>query len=209
MGQAMELETRDTQAPVTLADECFGVAFHEALVHQAVATYAQRGRQGTSAQKNRSAVRGGGSKPWRQKGTGRARAGSIRSPIWRGGGLAHPATGRVYEVKLNKKMYRHAMRSIFSELLRQERLHVVESFDLPEPKTRLAREKLESLGLTRTLVLVEHMEPNVFLAMRNLPNYDACEVSAVDPVSLLRYEHVVVTRLALDLLERRLGGTSS
>lgn len=205
----MELKTRDTQAAVTLADECFDVAFHEALVHQAVVTYAQRGRQGSSAQKNRAAVRGGGSKPWRQKGTGRARAGSIRSPIWRGGGLAHPATNRTYKAKLNKKMYRHAMRSIFSELLRRERLHVVESFDLPEPKTRLAREKLEGLGLTGVLILVERMEPNVFLAVRNLPDYDACEAGAVDPVSLLRYQHVVVTRSALNLLEQRLGGTAS
>lgn len=205
----MKLKTRDTKKAVTLADECFDVAFHEALVHQAVVTYAQRGRQGNSAQKNRAAVRGGGAKPWRQKGTGRARAGSIRSPIWRGGGLAHPATNRTYNAKLNKKMYRHAMRSIFSELLRQERLHVVESFDLPEPKTRLAREKLEELGLTSVLILVERMEPNVFLAVRNLPDYDACEVSAVDPVSLLRYEHVVATRSALNLLEQRLGGTAS
>lgn len=205
----MEVKTRDTQAAVTLADECFDVAFHEALIHQAVVAYAQRGRQGTSAQKTRAAVRGGGTKPWRQKGTGRARAGSIRSPIWRGGGVIHPAANRTYKAKLNKKMYRHAMRSIFSELLRQERLHVVESFDLPEPKTRLARQKLDELGLNSTLILVERMEPNVFLAMRNLPDYDACEVSAVDPVSLLRYEHVVATRPALELLEQRLGGTAS
>lgn len=205
----MELKTRDTQVAVTVADECFAVAFHEALVHQAVVTYAQRGRQGTSAQKNRAAVRGGGSKPWRQKGTGRARAGSIRSPIWRGGGLAHPASNRTYEAKLNRKMYRHAMRSICSELLRRERLHVVESFDLPEPKTRLAREKLEGLGLSGVLILVERMEPNVFLAVRNLPDYDVCEANAVDPVSLLRYEHVLITRPALNLLQQRLGGAAS
>ncbi len=205
----MEMMTRDAMTAVTLADECFAVEFHEALVHQAVVTYARRGRAGTVARKNRAAVRGGGAKPWRQKGTGRARAGSVRSPIWRGGGIAHPPNDRSYDAKMNKKMYRRAMRSIFSELLRQERLHVVESFDLPEPKTRLAREKLEKLGLTGALVLVERMEPNVFLAMRNLPNQDACEVGAVDPVSLLRYERVVVTRSALAPLERRLGGTAS
>lgn len=205
----MKLETLDTKAAVTVADECFDVAFHEALVHQAVVTYAQRGRRGSSAQKNRSAARGGGAKPWRQKGTGRARAGTIRSPIWRGGGLAHPARNRAYDAKMNKKMYRHAMRSIFSELLRRKRLHVVESFDLPEPKTRLAREKLDGLGLSSVLILVERMEPNVFLAVRNLPDYDACEVGAVDPVSLLRHENVLVTQSALSLLETRLGGAAS
>ena len=205
----MELKTRDTQATVNVADECFGVAFHEALIHQAVVTYAQRGRQGDSSQKTRGEVRGGGVKPWRQKGTGRARAGSIRSPIWRGGGVTHAATSRTYKAKMNKKMYRHAMRSIFSELLRQERLHVVESFDLPEPKTRLARERLEGYGLSSVLILVERMETNVFLAVRNLPDYDACEVNAVDPVSLLRYEHVLITQSALSLLEQRLGGAAS
>ena len=205
----MELKTRDTQAVVNVADECFGVAFHEALIHQAVVTYAQRGRQGDSAQKTRGEVRGGGAKPWKQKGTGRARAGSIRSPIWRGGGVTHAATSRTYKAKMNKKMYRHAMRSIFSELLRQERLHVVESFDLPEPKTRLARERLEGYGLSSVLILVERMETNVFLAVRNLPDYDACEVNAVDPVSLLRYEHVLITQSALSLLEKRLGGAAS
>ena len=205
----MKLKTRDTQAAVTVADECFDVAFHEALVHQAVVTCAARARSGTSAQKNRAAVRGGGAKPWRQKGTGRARAGSIRSPIWRGGGVTHPAGNRSYNPKMNKKMYRHAMRSIVSELLRQERLHVVESFDLPEPKTRLAREKLEGLGLASVLIVVDRMEPNVFLAVRNLPHYEACEVSAVDPVSLLRYEHVLITQAALGLLEQRLGGAAS
>ena len=205
----MELKTLDAQATVVLPDECFGVAFHEALAHQAVVTYAQRGRQGGVKQKNRAAVRGGGAKPWRQKGTGRARAGSIRSPIWRGGGAAHPAGGRSYKTKMNKKMYRHAMRSIFSELLRQGHLHVVESFDLPEPKTRLAKEKFNGYGLSSVLVLVESMEPNVFLAVRNLPDYEVCEINAVDPISLMRYEHILITRPALSLLEKRLGGAAS
>ena len=208
----MELKTRDTQAAVTLAETCFGVDFHEALVHQAVVAYARAGRSGTATQKNRSAVRGGGAKPWRQKGTGRARAGTIRSPIWRGGGLAHPAGNRSYKTKLNKKMYRHAMRSILSELLRQERLHVVESFELPEPKTRLALEKLgkiEGLDQGSVLILVEKMEPNVHLAVRNLPDHEVCEAAGVDPVSLLRHEHVLATRAAVAALEQRLGGTAA
>lgn len=205
----MKIKLRDTQAAVTVADECFDAAFHEALVHQAVRTYAQGARQGDAAQKNRAAVRGGGAKPWRQKGTGRARAGSIRSPIWRGGGVAHPGGKRNYKLKMNRKMFRQAMRSIFSELLRRERMHVVEDFALPEPKTRLAREKLEAYGLPNALILVDKMEPNVYLAVRNLKNYDACEAQAADPVSLLRYEHVLVTQAALGQIEKRLGGSPS
>ena len=205
----MELKTRDTQTAVTVADTCFDVAFHEALIHQAVVNYARRARQGDSAQKNRAARSGGGIKPWRQKGTGRARTGSIRNPIWRGGGIVHPATSRTYNTKMNRKMYRHALRSIFSELLRQGRLHVVEEFDLPEPKTRLACEKFQEYGLSSVLILVERMEQNVFLAVRNLRDHEACEISAVDPVSLLRHENVMITRAALGLLEQRLGGAAS
>jgi len=204
----MEIKTRDTAAAVTLDDTCFAVPFHEALIHQAVVTHEQRGRQGGASQKNRAAVRGGGAKPWRQKGTGRARAGSIRSPIWRGGGAAHPAGGLNYKRKLNKKMYRQAMRSIVSELLRLERLHVVESFELAEPKTRLALEQLQRLDLTHALVVVKQLERNATLAMRNVPNCEICEVGQVDPVSLLRYEHVVLTRDAATALEARLGAVA-
>ncbi len=201
----MEIKTRDTAAAVTLADACFGVPFHQALVHQAVTSHAQRGRAGSASQKTRAEVRGGGAKPWRQKGTGRARAGSIRSPIWRGGGAAHPAGGQNFKGKLNKKMYRHAMRSIVSELLRLERLHVVESFAISEPKTKLAQAELARLELSNVLVLVDELEPNTALAMRNMTQCELREASRVDPISLLRYEHVVLTRAALTVLEQRLG----
>ncbi len=205
----MQIEVRDTKATMTVADECFDATYREALVHQVVVTYAQRGRQGDAAQKNRAAVRGGGAKPWRQKGTGRARAGSIRSPLWRGGGVTHPSSKRIYNPKLNKKMYRQAMRSIFSELLRQGRLHVIEEFTLTEPKTRIAHEKLAQLGLKSALILVDKMDENVFLAIRNMPHFDACEATAADPVNLLRYEQVVATRAALNQIEARLGGEAS
>ena len=205
----MNLTLLDTKTEVAIADDCFQARFNEPLVHQAVVTYAQRGRSGTSAQKSRSYVRGGGIKPWRQKGTGRARAGSIRSPLWRGGGVVHPAQNRTYNPKLNKKMYRQALRSIFSELLRQERLHVVESFDLAEPKTRLAREKVDALGLSNMLVLVEKMEQNLFMAMRNLPDCDICEIDAADPVALVRYENILLTHGALMQLQQRLAGKAS
>ena len=201
----MEVTTLDTQAPVTLSERSFGAEFREALVHQTVTACAARARAGTSQQKSRGMVRGGGAKPWRQKGTGRARAGSNRSPLWRGGGVVHPAVNRAYRVKMNKKMYRQAMRSIFSELLRGGRLHVVDAFDLAAPKTRLAREKLDGFGLSRVLILVEKMEANLYLAVRNLVGHDACEVDAVTALSLLRYDHVMLTRGALDRLEKRLG----
>lgn len=201
----MQLKTLDTNAELTVSEDCFGATFRPALVHQAVTAYATRGRSGTSAQKSRGQVRGGGRKPWRQKGTGRARAGSNRSPIWRGGGVIHPASDRVYDVKLNKKMYRQALRCVFSELLRCERLHVVESFTLNEPKTRLAREKFENLGLTHVLVLVKEQEENLYLAVRNLTQHDICEVDAVSMPMLLGYDHVLLTREALESLEKRLG----
>lgn len=204
----MEVTTLDTQAPVTLSERSFGAEFRAALVHQAVVACAARARAGTARQKSRGMVRGGGAKPWRQKGTGRARAGSNRSPLWRGGGVTHPAAGRNYRLKVNRKMYRQALRSIFSELLRGERLHVVESFELAEPKTRLARAKLDGFGLSRVLILVEKMEANLYLAVRNLVGHDACEVGAVTPLSLLRYDHVMLTRGALERLERNLGGAA-
>ena len=201
----MEVTTLDTQVPVALSEHAFGAEFRGALVHQAVVACAARARAGSSQQKSRGMVRGGGAKPWRQKGTGRARAGSNRSPLWRGGGVAHPAVSRSYRVKMNKKMYRQALRSIFSELLRGARLHVVEQFELAAPKTRLAREKLDGFGLSRVLILVEKMEANLYLAVRNLVGHDACEVDAATPLSLLRYDHVMLTRGALEQLERRLG----
>ena len=190
---------------VDVAEAAFGAAFNEALVHQVVTAYLAGARAGTKAQKNRSAVRGGGAKPWRQKGTGRARAGTIRSPIWVGGGRAFAAKPRNHEQKVNKKMYRAALRSVLSELVRQDRLVVVESLELEAPKTRLLAAKLKELELDNVLVLNEAFDEKVFLAARNLPNVGICDAASIDPVVLIRFEKVLITLPALKLIEERLS----
>jgi large subunit ribosomal protein L4 len=190
---------------VDVADSAFGAAFNEALVHQVVTAYLAGARAGTKAQKNRSAVRGGGTKPWRQKGTGRARAGTIRSPIWVGGGRAFAAQPRNYDQKVNKKMYRAALRSVLSELVRQDRLVVVESIELEAPKTKLLAGKIKELGLDDVLILNEAFDETLFLAARNLPNVGVCDVASIDPVVLIRFEKVLVTLPALKLIEERLS----
>ena len=190
---------------VDVAEAAFGAAFNEALVHQVVTAYLAGARAGTKAQKNRSAVRGGGAKPWRQKGTGRARAGTIRSPIWVGGGRAFAAQPRNHEQKVNKKMYRAALRSVLSELVRQDRLVVVESLELEAPKTKLLAGKLKELELDNVLILNEAFDEKVFLAARNLPNVGICDAASIDPVVLIRFEKVLVTLPALKLIEERLS----
>jgi large subunit ribosomal protein L4 len=190
---------------VDVAESAFGAAFNEALVHQVVTAYLAGGRAGTKAQKNRSAVRGGGAKPWRQKGTGRARAGTIRSPIWVGGGRAFAAAPRNYEQKVNKKMYRAALRSVLSELVRQDRLVIVESLELEAPKTKLLASKLKELDLDNVLILNEAFDEKVFLAARNLPDVGICDAAAIDPVVLIRFEKVLITLPALKLIEERLS----
>ena len=190
---------------VDVADSAFGAAFNEALVHQVVTAYLAGGRAGTKAQKNRSAVRGGGTKPWRQKGTGRARAGTIRSPIWVGGGRTFAAQPRNHDQKVNKKMYRAALRSVLSELVRQDRLVVVESLELEAPKTKLLAGKLKELGLDNVLLLNEAFDETLFLAARNLPNVGICDAASIDPVVLIRFEKVLVTLPALKLIEERLS----
>ena len=190
---------------VDVAETAFGAKFNEALVHQVVTAYLAGGRAGTKAQKNRAAVRGGGTKPWRQKGTGRARAGTIRSPIWVGGGRTFAAKPRDFSQKVNKKMYRAALRSVFSELLRQERLVVVESLELEAPKTRLLAGKLKDLGLENVLLLNEAFDETLFLAARNLPNVGVCDAASIDPVVLIRFEKVLITLPALKLIEERLS----
>ena len=190
---------------VDVAETAFGVEFNEALVHQIINAYLAGARAGTKAQKNRSAVRGGGIKPWRQKGTGRARAGTIRSPIWVGGGRAFAAKPRDHSQKVNKKMYRSALRSVFSELVRQERLVVVEQLSLEAPKTRLLVEQLERMGLSDVLILNEAFDENVFLAARNLPHVGVCDVASVDPLVLIRFEKLLLTLPALKLIEERLS----
>ncbi len=190
---------------VDVAESAFGAAFNEALVHQVVTAYLAGARAGTKAQKNRAAARGGGAKPWRQKGTGRARAGTIRSPIWVGGGRAFAAQPRSYDQKVNKKMYRAALRSVLSELVRQDRLVVVESLELEAPKTRLLAAKLKELELDNVLILNEAFDETLFLAARNLPNVGICDAASIDPVVLIRFEKVVITLPALKLIEERLS----
>ncbi len=190
---------------VDVAEAAFGADFNEALVHQVVTAYLSGSRAGTKAQKNRAAVRGGGAKPWRQKGTGRARAGTIRSPIWVGGGRTFAAKPRDYSQKVNKKMYRAALRSVLSELIRQDRLVVVESLEIDAPKTKLLATKLKELDLNNVLVLNEAFDEKLFLAARNLPNVGICDAAAIDPVVLIRFEKVLITLPALKLIEERLS----
>jgi len=190
---------------VDVAEATFGADFNEALVHQVVTAYLAGSRAGTKAQKNRAAARGGGAKPWRQKGTGRARAGTIRSPIWVGGGRTFAAKPRDYSQKVNKKMYRAALRSVLSELIRQDRLVVVESLELEAPKTKLLATKLKELSLDSVLVLNEAFDEKLFLAARNLPNVGICDAAAIDPVVLIRFEKVLMTLPALKLIEERLS----
>jgi large subunit ribosomal protein L4 len=190
---------------VDVLDAAFGAEFNEALIHQVVTAYLSGGRAGTKAQKNRSTARGGGAKPWRQKGTGRARAGTIRSPIWVGGGRTFAARPRNHEQKVNKKMYRAALRSVFSELVRQDRLVVIKEFALEAPKTKLLATKLKDLDLDNVLILNEAFDEKVFLAARNLPNVGICDAGSIDPVVLIRFDKVLVTLPALKLIEERLS----
>jgi large subunit ribosomal protein L4 len=190
---------------VDVTDAAFGAAFNEPLVHQVVSAYLAGARAGTKAQKNRSEVRGGAAKPWRQKGTGRARAGTIRSPIWVGGGRTFAAKPRSFRQKVNRKMYRAALRSVLSELVRQDRLVVVNEFDLESPKTKLLASKLGEVGLDNVLIVNEAFNETLFLAARNLPNVGICDAGSIDPVVLIRFEKVLMTLPALKLLEERLS----
>ncbi len=190
---------------VSVSDETFGREFNESLVHQAVVSYMAGARQGTAKQKNRAEVSGGGRKPWRQKGTGRARAGTIRSPIWRSGGMAFPARPRDYSKKLNRKMYRGAMRSIFSELLRQDRLMVVDDFAVESHKTRELVSKLKEYSLDNVLIVADEVAENLYLAARNLHKVDVLDTSGLDPVSLIGFEKVLITLPALKKVEEMLS----
>jgi len=200
----MKVKVQGNGGTLELADATFGAAFNEPLVHQVVTAYLAGGRAGTKAQKNRSDVSGSGKKPWKQKGTGRARVGSIRSPIWVGGGRTFAARPRDFEQKVNRKMYRGAMRSVLSELLRQERLVVTPEFSLAAPKTKELRVKLEGLGFTTGLIIVEAFDMKLWLAARNLPNVDVLEAQLIDPVSLVGAGKIVITAAALKMVEERL-----
>ncbi|MEZ5538426.1 MAG: 50S ribosomal protein L4 [Pseudomonadales bacterium] len=178
---------------VQVSETAFGRAYNEDLIHQAVTAYLSGGRQGSRAQKNRSEVSGGGKKPWKQKGSGRARAGSTRSPIWRTGGVTFAARPQDHSQKLNRKMYRAALQSILSELARQDRLVVVEKIDLEQPKTKLLQQKLNALKLDSVLIVSDEVSENLYLSARNLPNVDVRDVNAADPVSLVRFDKVLIT----------------
>ncbi|MEE9343128.1 MAG: 50S ribosomal protein L4 [Gammaproteobacteria bacterium] len=201
----MDLQTH-SGATVSVADKVFGQDFNETLVHQVVVAYLAAGRAGTSAQKNRSAVRGGGAKPFRQKGTGRARAGTSRSPLWRGGGQTFASATRDYSQKVNKKAFRSAIRSILSELNRQSRLVVVDDFDVDSPKTKALVSKLSTMNLTGSVLIVSH-EPdaNLFLAARNVKAIDVLDSEFTDPVSLVGFDNVVMTVPALRQFEEKLS----
>ncbi len=188
-----------------VSDAVFGADYKEALIHQVVTAYMNAARSGTKAQKNRSAVSGGGAKPWRQKGTGRARAGTIRSPLFRQGGVTFAASPRNYEQKINRKMYRGALRSILSELVRQDRLMVVESFGVSAPRTRDLVGKLNDMGVSEALIVTEELDENLMLAARNLYHVDARGVQDIDPVSLIGFDKVVITAAALKQLEENLA----
>ena len=200
----MELMVKGADA-LTVSETTFGRDFNEALVHQVVVAYAAGARQGTRAQKTRSEVSGGGAKPWRQKGTGRARAGTIRSPIWRTGGVTFAAKPQDHSQKVNKKMYRGAMKSILSELVRQERLIVVDNFALEAPKTKALVAKLKELELTDALIVTGELEENLFLAARNLYKVDVRDAKAIDPVSLIAFDKVVMTAAAVKAVEEMLA----
>ena len=194
-----------TKSKLQVSDHLFDCDFNETLVHQVVNAYLAGRRAGTKAQKTRSEVRGGGRKPWRQKGTGRARAGTIRSPIWRGGGVTFAAKPRDYSQKVNKKMFRAAMRSIFSELVRKGSLMIVESLEIKESKTKELCKTLETLNVKDAFIVTNDLNENLHLASRNIPNIEIRDVQGIDPVSLVNFDKVILTVEAVKQLEERLG----
>jgi large subunit ribosomal protein L4 len=198
----MDLKTH-SGGSVSVADSVFGVDYNEGLVHQIVTAYLAAARAGTAAQKTRSEVRGGGAKPWRQKGTGRARAGTSRSPIWAGGGVTFAAKTRDYSQKVNKKMYRGAIRSILSHAAAEGRLIVVDSLEVSEAKTKAMKAKMVELGVEKVLFLMDDVSESVYLASRNIPYVQVLDVEGVDPVSLVRFPHIVATAAAIKQLEER------
>ena len=200
----MELKQTNGSA-LKVSDAVFGADYNEALIHQAVIAYQAGARQGTRGQKNRSAVSGGGAKPWRQKGTGRARAGTSRSPIWRGGGKTFPAITQDFSQKMNRKAYRSALRSILSELVRQERLIVSDDFTVSEPKTKQVVAKMKDLNLDDVLVVTHEFDENLALAARNLYHAAIVEVQDLDPVSLIGFDKVLMTSEAIKQIEEKLA----
>ena len=197
----IELLSSTKNQDINISDNAFSKDFNESLVHQAVVSFMAGSRQGTSKQKTRSEVRGGGKKPYRQKGTGRARAGTIRRPLWRGGGVTFAATPRDYSKKINKKMYRAAIRSIFSELLRQGRLVAIEQPVLEKPKTKEISNFLKEFSLSKVLIITDELDVNLYLSSRNIPNVDIITVREINPVNLLKAQKVAVTAEAFKKIE--------
>ncbi len=192
---------KKSTAKLDVSDSVFAAEYNESLVHQAVVAYMAGSRSGTKAQKTRAEVRGGGKKPWRQKGTGRARAGTIRSPIWRGGGVTFAAKQRSFEQKLNKKMYRGALRSILSELVRNERLLIIDKLEPKEAKTKLMLEQLKSLSLQEVLIVTDEVTENLFLSARNIPHVDVIDTAEIDPYLLVGFDKILMTKAALEKVE--------
>ncbi|MGO2234715.1 50S ribosomal protein L4 [Marinomonas sp. UCMA 3892] len=201
----MNLNLTGAEGTVEVSDVAFAREYNEALVHQVVTSYLAGARQGSRAQKTRSEVAGGGRKPWKQKGSGRARAGTIRSPLWRSGGVTFAAKPQDHSQKVNKKMYRAAMRTIWSELVRQDRLVVVEDLKLEAPKTKLFIAKMAELNIENALIVSHDLDDNLFLAARNIPNVDVRDAASIDPVSLIAYDKVLVTVGALKQVEEALA----
>ncbi len=197
--------TYESQGMLALAPEVFEKEFNEPLIHQILTAYQAGARQGTKAQKSRAEVRGGGKKPWRQKGTGRARAGSIRSPIWRGGGKTFAAKPRDYTQKVNRKMYRGAMRSILSELVRQQRITVIDELIIDQPRTKLLLQILQPLKLSQVLIITDILEENLYLSARNIPNVGVIDADMIDPFSLVGFEQIIITANAVKLIQEQLA----
>ena len=205
----MDLQLHNSKETITVSDAVFGLEYKESLIHQLVVAYMAAGRAGTSAQKNRSAVSGGGAKPWAQKGSGRARAGTSRGPLWRSGGATFAAQPRDYTQKVNKKMYRAGIRSMLSELNRQQRLLVVEDITVDAPKTKQMSAKLAELNVNKTLIITETGDESLYLSARNLPNVEVTDVAGINPVNLARYDHVVATVGAIRAIEAALSSEAS
>ena len=197
----IELLSNSKNKDISISNDVFSKEFNESLVHQAVVSFMAAARQGSAKQKNRSEVRGGGKKPYRQKGTGRARAGTIRSPLWRGGGVTFAARPRDFSKKINKKMYRAAIKSIFSELVRQNRLVAIEKPVLKKPKTKEIANFLKEFALSKVLIIIDELDMNLYLSARNIPNVDVITVKEINPVNLIKSHKVAVTSEALKQIE--------
>ncbi|MEC8147900.1 MAG: 50S ribosomal protein L4 [Pseudomonadota bacterium] len=205
MATVIKVQNSKKKIDVTLPDSVFALDYKESLIHQVVTAYQSGARAGSKAQKTRSQVSGGGAKPWRQKGTGRARAGTSRSPIWRGGGRAFAACPRSFAKKINKKMYKTALKSMLSELLRQERFSVIEKMNFIEPKTKKAKEILDKLKISSALIVIKELDENTLLSFRNIPSVSVVKVSELNPLLMMRHENLVLTNDALDKIEEMLG----